>query len=92
MRHSWWKAQYREERTMEAEREYLLSLKGAMEAKSLEVERLEDSATALRERVRQLLEVMDEDHGKAIRVFTIVTVLFLPMYVHINHTNLGLPC
>ncbi len=66
---------------MEAERHYLLSRKDALEAKLDEVARLQKSASALRERVGQLIEIMDEDHGKAIRVFTIVTVLFLPMYV-----------
>lgn len=66
---------------MEVERYYLLGRQDAVQAKLDEVQNLQKSARALRERVRQLIEVMDEDHGKAIRVFTIVTVLFLPMYV-----------
>lgn len=66
---------------MEVERHYLLGRRDAVQAKLGEVRNLQRSAGALRERVRQLIEVMDEDHGKAIRVFTIVTVLFLPMYV-----------
>lgn len=64
---------------MEAERSYLLSRQRAMQGKLDEVQRLQKSATALRERVRQLIEITDEDHGKTIRVFTFVTVLFLPM-------------
>ncbi|KAK4033784.1 hypothetical protein C8A01DRAFT_39754 [Parachaetomium inaequale] len=74
-----WKRRYLEERTMEVERHCLLVRRHAGQAKLYEVQRLKLSAGALRERVRQLIEVTDEDHGKAIRVFTIVTVLFLPM-------------
>ena len=66
---------------MDVERDYLLGRRDAVQAKLAEVQNLQKSARALRERVRQLIEVTDEDHGKAIRVFTIVTVLFLPMYV-----------
>lgn len=66
---------------MEVERYYLLGRRDAVQAKLDEVQNLQKSASALRERVRQLIEITDEDHGKAIRVFTIVTVLFLPMYV-----------
>lgn len=66
---------------MAVERSYLLRRQDAVGAKLGEIMNLQDSAAALRERVRQLIEVTDEDHGKAIRVFTIVTVLFLPMYV-----------
>jgi Mg2+ and Co2+ transporter CorA len=66
---------------MEAERHYLLGRRDTAQAKLDEVQTLQSSASALRERVRQLIEITDEDHGKAIRVFTIVTVVFLPMYV-----------
>ncbi len=45
----------------------------------LMADELQESARVLRERVHQLIEIMDEDHGKAIHVFTIATVLFLPM-------------
>ncbi|KAF4934221.1 hypothetical protein CGCF245_v008832 [Colletotrichum fructicola] len=40
---------------------------------------LQERATAFREQVKQTIEVLEEDHGKAIRVFTIVTLFFLPM-------------
>lgn len=33
----------------------------------------------LSERTKQILEINDEDHGKAIMVFTVVTVIFLPL-------------
>ncbi|KXX76191.1 Magnesium transport protein CorA [Madurella mycetomatis] len=74
-----WKRRYRETRTMEVEWYYLLGRRDAVQAKLDELQNLQKSASALRERVRQLIEITDEDHGKAIRVFTMVTVLFLPM-------------
>jgi hypothetical protein len=52
----------------------------ALFAKMDEIVRLVGSTKALGERVKETIEIMDEDHGKAIRVFTIVTVLFSPMY------------
>jgi hypothetical protein len=51
----------------------------SLKAKNDEVRELYNSTEALRERVKQTLEIMDEGHGKAIRVFTFVTVFFLPM-------------
>jgi Mg2+ and Co2+ transporter CorA len=66
---------------MEVERHYLRGRRNAIGQKLDEIHNLQRSARALKERVHQLIEVTDEDHGKAIRVFTIVTVLFLPMYV-----------
>ncbi|OTA54642.1 hypothetical protein K449DRAFT_469323 [Hypoxylon sp. EC38] len=33
----------------------------------------------LKEQVKQAIEILEENHGKAIRVFTIVTVFFLPL-------------
>ncbi|KAI0897390.1 hypothetical protein F4806DRAFT_398504 [Annulohypoxylon nitens] len=33
----------------------------------------------LKEQVKQTIEILEEDHGMAIRVFTIVTVFFLPL-------------
>ncbi|KAI0883680.1 uncharacterized protein GGS22DRAFT_194936 [Annulohypoxylon maeteangense] len=33
----------------------------------------------LKEQVKQTIEILEENHGKAIRVFTIVTVFFLPL-------------
>lgn len=69
---------------MEAERSYLGSCLESLHLVELCLHRVLRSAAALRERVRQLIEITDEDHGKAIRVFTIVTVLFLPMYVRQN--------
>ncbi|CAN9302577.1 unnamed protein product [Alternaria alternata] len=35
--------------------------------------------TPLSDRTKQMLEINEEDHGKAIMVFTVVTVIFLPL-------------
>ena len=35
--------------------------------------------TPLSDRTKQILEINEEDHGKAIMVFTVVTVIFLPL-------------
>lgn len=44
-----------------------------------EIERMLDRAKNLRLKVKEDIEVMDEGHGKAIRVFTLVTLFFLPL-------------
>lgn len=44
-----------------------------------EVTQLQNNAAALKQHVVQILSVLEEDHGKAIRVFTIVTLFFLPL-------------
>lgn len=41
---------------------------------------LTDKLSYLKERVKQMIEIIEEDHGKAIRVFTIVTLFFLPLF------------
>ncbi|CAI4214319.1 unnamed protein product [Parascedosporium putredinis] len=40
---------------------------------------LDEQAHSLRNEVKQAIEIIEEDHGKAIRVFTVVTLFFLPM-------------
>ena len=40
---------------------------------------LREKTIALKENVKQTVEVLEENHGKAIRVFTIVTLFFLPL-------------
>lgn len=40
---------------------------------------LQEKARDLTEQVRQSIEILEEGHGKAIRVFTIVTLFFLPL-------------
>ncbi|KAI8652531.1 hypothetical protein NCS57_01317400 [Fusarium keratoplasticum] len=38
-----------------------------------------EKTTALKENVKQTVEVLEENHGKSTRVFTIVTLFFLPL-------------
>ena len=45
------------------------------------LEMLRNVANKARKDMRQVLEVLDEGHGKAIRVFTFVTLFFLPLRV-----------
>lgn len=79
-----WNQRYREARTRGVEFDYLDGQISAVLDKTREVLDLLVSTKALGERVKQMIEIMDEDHGKAIRVFTVVTVLFLPMYVALS--------
>ncbi|KAH0489515.1 hypothetical protein TgHK011_009940 [Trichoderma gracile] len=44
-----------------------------------EVENLATRLQILKDQVKQTIEIMEEDHGKAIRVFTVVTLFFLPL-------------
>ena len=44
-----------------------------------QIDRMLHMAEDLKSRVRESIEVLDEGHGNAIRVFTIVTVIFLPL-------------
>lgn len=41
--------------------------------------RLKSDTSALKLRAVRMMEILEEDHGKAIRVFTVVTLFFLPM-------------
>lgn len=50
-----------------------------IDQQSKEVQILQHKSAALKEQVKQAIEVLEEDHGKAIRVFTIVTLFFLPL-------------
>lgn len=62
-----------------AESRYIAQRRDRLSAKLNDLWEIGNSAQLLRERVRQMIEITDEDHGKAIRVFTIVTIIFLPM-------------
>ncbi|PTB65716.1 hypothetical protein BBK36DRAFT_1202489 [Trichoderma citrinoviride] len=44
-----------------------------------EIEHLATRLRILKDQVKQTIEIMEEDHGKAIRVFTVVTLFFLPL-------------
>jgi hypothetical protein len=47
--------------------------------KAVELEALENRTQSLREQLKQSVEILEEDHGKAILVFTMVTTIFLPL-------------
>lgn len=44
-----------------------------------EIDNLRTRLWILKDQVKQTIEIMEEDHGKAIRVFTVVTLFFLPL-------------
>lgn len=48
---------------------------------SINLENIEDRAHYLREQLKQSVEILEEDHGKAILVFTLITTIFLPLQV-----------
>ncbi len=58
---------------------HLEATRQKLSQRELEVRALMDCARNLRENLVQTLEILEEDHTKAIRVFTIVTLFFLPL-------------
>ncbi|CAN9084909.1 unnamed protein product [Alternaria alternata] len=50
-----------------------------LQAKFVELDALENRAQYLSEQLRQSVEILEEDHGKAILVFTMITTIFLPL-------------
>jgi Mg2+ and Co2+ transporter CorA len=53
----------------------------SLDVESGELEALDHRVHDLRSQLRQSVEILEEDHGKAIFVFTMVTTIFLPLYV-----------
>ena len=51
----------------------------ALHSKAIELEALENRTLQLREQLKQSVEILEEDHGKAILVFTMITTIFLPL-------------
>jgi Mg2+ and Co2+ transporter CorA len=49
------------------------------QSKATELNALGDRTQFLREQLKQSVEILEEDHGKAILVFTMVTTIFLPL-------------
>lgn len=47
--------------------------------KRREIDNLATRLRFLKDQVKQTIEILEEDHGKAIRVFTVVTLFFLPL-------------
>lgn len=63
------------------EKKYIEKQRHRLFLRRKEITRMQVKAAALKPFVTQLIEILDEDHGKAIRVFTIVTLFFLPLCV-----------
>jgi hypothetical protein len=53
----------------------------SLQDKAVELEALEKRTQYLREQLKQSVEILEEDHGKAILVFTMITTIFLPLLV-----------
>lgn len=53
----------------------------SLEAKAVELDALGIRTDKLREQLKQSVEILEEDHGKAILVFTMITTIFLPLSV-----------
>lgn len=51
----------------------------ALQSQAIELEALEHRTQYLREQLKQSVEILEEDHGKAILVFTMITTIFLPL-------------
>ncbi|KAK5991370.1 hypothetical protein PT974_09651 [Cladobotryum mycophilum] len=62
-----------------AETSYATSQQNRVDNLLDEIGTLKTKAKTLKEQVKQTIEIVEEDHGKAIRVFTIVTLFFLPL-------------
>ncbi|KAH8886417.1 hypothetical protein GQ53DRAFT_343835 [Thozetella sp. PMI_491] len=73
---------FEEDRRFESyqvEKDYTTVQIRKLRRRAADISRLQDRCKALKDQVKQTLEIIEEDHGKAIRVFTIVTLFFLPM-------------
>ena len=62
-----------------AEYELWKQVDGLLEDRRGELDRLTEQSRRLKDDVKQAIEILEEDHGKAIRVFTVVTLFFLPL-------------
>ncbi|CAN9173540.1 unnamed protein product [Alternaria alternata] len=52
----------------------------SLQSKAVELEALKKRTQYLREQLKQSVEILEEDHGKAILMFTIITTIFLPLF------------
>lgn len=61
------------------EKDYIEKQCERLRRRQREIGRLQDNAAALKVQVGWMIDILEEDHGKAIRVFTVVTLFFLPL-------------
>ncbi|MBE3047517.1 hypothetical protein IMZ48_34390 [Candidatus Bathyarchaeota archaeon] len=62
-----------------AEYEMWKKVNDLLEDRQGELDKLTEQSRRLKDDVKQAIEILEEDHGKAIRVFTVVTLFFLPL-------------
>ncbi|KAF2110714.1 hypothetical protein BDV96DRAFT_583628 [Lophiotrema nucula] len=62
-----------------SESESLKTSLKALALQSTELDALEERTKTLREQLKQSVEILEEDNGKAILVFTMITTIFLPL-------------
>lgn len=62
-----------------AQKVYCDRLQQELRARDAKLDILQERAKVLRVRVLQSIEILEEGHGRAIRVFTVVTLFFLPL-------------
>lgn len=67
------------ERRRDLEQSHLQHQLEQLEKEVSKIDGLGRKSEDLKKQVRQAIEILDEGHGKAIRVFTIVTLFFLPL-------------
>ena len=65
--------------TFDREASIIRDLKSRLQARETEIAQLQRQASRLRSQVMQAIDVLEEGHVKAIRVFTVVTLFFLPL-------------
>jgi Mg2+ and Co2+ transporter CorA len=53
----------------------------SLQSQATELDALEKRTHYLRSQLKQSVEILEADHGKAILVFTMITTIFLPLYV-----------
>ncbi|KAK7413672.1 hypothetical protein QQX98_007454 [Neonectria punicea] len=61
------------------EERYIERLQQERRARDARLDILQERLSTLKNRVKQSIEILEEGHGKAIRVFTLVTLFFLPL-------------
>ncbi|KEY73195.1 hypothetical protein S7711_04161 [Stachybotrys chartarum IBT 7711] len=59
--------------------QYINKMIACLIQRDFELKTLQGRSQGLRDQVKQSIEILEEGHGKAIRVFTIVTLFFLPL-------------
>lgn len=62
-----------------AEKTLIGKIHADLTTKIHDLEKLQTTLDAIGRHTRQSLEIMEEDHGKAIFVFTTITIIFLPL-------------